>query len=361
MARPSARPPGGPGGDRTPGGGEGGGGAEGGPARICLPVARDGRQPGPSSGRSEEWWVRGVRVVSRCSWKSSRLDARRKPTAARFLFRLRLHNGNALLLRAGQDDVPDVHALLRGKLGRAPACVAGEITHFQRVAFELVDAQEGPVALLELKGDVDLFRVLARVDLEFAGVHGVPDGRDLARFALNPERALPGQLVAVEDELVPSHQVLGQTLAAPFHRVDVPGPLQQLEILLRAGLVRLLLLSRRLAHGGTSVPLLPNQRDTTEQNGGDGNRQGLADFCKSHGAYHSCDEILNRDRDGAGRGRAGGGVRRMTDRGADQSGRYLSRRLAVRQGRDQTRDRKSHSAPGQERAETSPAARHARG
>src|SRR5438874_1070760 len=67
------------------------------------------------------------------------------------------------LLRAGQNDVGDFGVVLLGKLGRAPARVAGEITHFQRVALDLVDAQDGPVALLEVKGDVDLFRLLAGV------------------------------------------------------------------------------------------------------------------------------------------------------------------------------------------------------
>src|SRR5439155_2287418 len=126
------------------------------------------------------------------------------------------------LLSAGQNDVGDVAVVLRGKLGRALARDATEITHFQHVALDLVDTQDGPVAFLEVKGDVDLFRLLAGVELEVAGERAV-DGRDLTHDTLHPDRAVPGQFVAGEDELVPVHQFLGQALAAPRHRVDVPG------------------------------------------------------------------------------------------------------------------------------------------
>src|SRR5262249_146204 len=151
------------------------------------------------------------------------------------------------------------------------------------------DAQDGPVALLEVQGDVDLFRLLTGVDLEVAGIHAI-DGGDLARLALHPDGAVPGELVAGEDELVPGHQVPGQALAAPFHRVDIPGPLQQLEVPLRVGLVPVEQMDgdrlphhRGVGHGGTRVPLLPQERDTTDQNGGDSNQQGLAEFYPSHG------------------------------------------------------------------------------
>src|SRR5207245_11182799 len=70
-----------------------------------------------------------------------------------------------------------VEAVLRGKLGRALARVATEITHFQRVALDLVDTQDGPVAFLEVNCDVDLFRLLAGGDLEVAGERAV-DGHD---------------------------------------------------------------------------------------------------------------------------------------------------------------------------------------
>src|SRR5688572_24002802 len=114
--------------------------------------------------------------------------------------------------------------VFRRKTNWTLACIAE--TQFERIALDLVNAQDCPVPFAEREGDVDLFWFLDRVNLEGAVKHAVGHS-DLLSGAHHPNGTIPGKLVVGKGMRIPRQRFLGYALVAELHRADFPHPLKQ--------------------------------------------------------------------------------------------------------------------------------------